>query len=180
MIPLLSRKINNQQYRSSPQTTMPTTAPQANISAERKRRHHHRSRHGCFSCKQKHMRCDENKPFCRNCLKNGSSCGYSRVETSTLSQPQPLLALAPDRVSSNSLLAAYLNEPATSQLEPAMMSDAAMSPTPRFAAQSPLTTAFGVEMVDPFNGLPVVMGRNSNMLLDHCMCRISPPIPCLC
>lgn len=152
---------------------MHRTTPQATMSKKRKRRHHHRSRDGCSSCKQKHMRCDEDKPFCRNCLKNGSSCGYTRVESSSATQP-PLLAQAPDKVSSNSLLAAYLNEPATSQLELSMMSNSSMtSPQAplRFASQSPLTTALGIGLVDPFNGLPVVMGTNSNMLLDHCTYR---------
>lgn len=133
--------------------------------AERKRRHHHRSRHGCFSCKQKHMRCDEEKPFCRNCLKSGSTCGYAKVERSSPIQPSPLLVSAPKEVTSNSLLCAYLKGPTTSQAVDPRINCSSFTP------QSPLTSALGVEMVDPFNGFPVEMGRNSNMLLDHCKWR---------
>lgn len=146
---------------------MPSPEPQASTSAERKRRHHHRSRHGCFSCKQKHMRCDEDKPFCRNCLKSGSSCGYAKVESSSLTPSQPLLAMAPDETS-NSLLCAYLNGPTTSQAVNTSVCPLSCPP------QSPLTSAFGMEMVDPFNGFPVVMEKNSNMLLDHCTSRAQP------
>ena len=142
------------------ETMMLGTAPQPSTPAERKRRHHHRSRNGCFSCKQKHMRCDEDKPICRNCLKNGSRCGYARVESSCTVQPH--IVSAPKQVTSNSLLCAYLKVPTTSGgVNPS-------SDPSSYTPPSPLTSAFGVEMVDPFNGFPVEMGRNSNMLLDHC------------
>ncbi|KAK4162398.1 hypothetical protein QBC43DRAFT_321866 [Cladorrhinum sp. PSN259] len=42
----------------------------------RKRRAHKRSRKGCLTCKQRHIRCDELKPVCTNCLTRGGDCGY--------------------------------------------------------------------------------------------------------
>ncbi|KFG84154.1 hypothetical protein MANI_024386 [Metarhizium anisopliae] len=38
-----------------------------------------RSRGGCLTCKQKHAKCDEARPSCRNCSRKGLTCGgYSR------------------------------------------------------------------------------------------------------
>jgi len=69
----------------------------------RKRRHHHRSRAGCITCKQRHMRCDESKPYwcvlspwidrpqltqnSHNCLKSGGSCGYTTAGASAANSP---------------------------------------------------------------------------------------------
>ncbi|KAJ5601273.1 hypothetical protein N7510_010807 [Penicillium lagena] len=44
-----------------------------------------KSRSGCITCKQRHVRCDEQKPDCQNCIKTGRKCdGYDR----TISQKQ--------------------------------------------------------------------------------------------
>ncbi|OIW33764.1 hypothetical protein CONLIGDRAFT_191062 [Coniochaeta ligniaria NRRL 30616] len=42
----------------------------------RQRRYHQRSRNGCITCKKRHVRCDEARPLCMNCLRNGGECGY--------------------------------------------------------------------------------------------------------
>ncbi|EPE04169.1 zinc c6 finger domain protein [Ophiostoma piceae UAMH 11346] len=42
----------------------------------RRRRQHKRSRNGCYTCKQRHIRCDEQVPICTNCLVRGGACGY--------------------------------------------------------------------------------------------------------
>ncbi|CAG9978588.1 unnamed protein product [Clonostachys byssicola] len=34
-----------------------------------------RSRSGCVTCKEKHLKCDETKPFCQMCQSKGSKCG---------------------------------------------------------------------------------------------------------
>lgn len=173
-------------------------APDGTTAPERKRRHHHRSRNGCVSCKAKHMRCDESKPFwlvdleschleahidfwSRNCLKNGSSCGYARVEGSTEDRPQQLFTAASpvEEVSSNSLLAAYLNKPSP-LLVPATVSNLANGSSgdfPMFGSPSPLASSFAGDMMDPFSALSVVMSHNSNTLLDHCESRSCFPTP---
>lgn len=117
------------------------------------------------------MRCDESKPFCRNCLKNGSSCGYTRVEGSTADRPQQFFTAASlvEEVSSNSLLAAYLNKPSP-LLVPATVpnwANGSSGSLPLFGSPLPLASSFSSDMMDPFNALPVVMSHNSNMLLDH-------------
>ncbi|KAK1237290.1 hypothetical protein MKX08_002915 [Trichoderma sp. CBMAI-0020] len=48
-------------------------------SRARRRRHHTRSRNGCRECKQRHIRCDEQKPYCTNCLVHGRGCHYDAV-----------------------------------------------------------------------------------------------------
>ncbi|KAI1488888.1 hypothetical protein F5X96DRAFT_643329 [Biscogniauxia mediterranea] len=51
---------------------MPSPRPEL-----RKRRYQARSRSGCITCKAKHVRCDEKKPLCTNCLVKGGKCGYA-------------------------------------------------------------------------------------------------------
>ncbi|PQE05513.1 C6 transcription factor protein [Rutstroemia sp. NJR-2017a BBW] len=40
------------------------------------RRSHKKSRKGCITCKQKHLKCDEGRPECGNCLDRGNTCTY--------------------------------------------------------------------------------------------------------
>ncbi|KAB8293898.1 hypothetical protein EYC80_009374 [Monilinia laxa] len=43
---------------------------------EATRRPHKKSRYGCKSCKTRRLKCDESKPTCANCMRNGISCEY--------------------------------------------------------------------------------------------------------
>ncbi|KAK8051540.1 hypothetical protein PG993_002925 [Apiospora rasikravindrae] len=45
-----------------------------------KRRSHHKSRNGCYSCKQKHVKCDEQGPPCTNCVLREAECIYPTPE----------------------------------------------------------------------------------------------------
>ncbi|KAE8150975.1 hypothetical protein BDV25DRAFT_153477 [Aspergillus avenaceus] len=40
------------------------------------RRPHRKTRTGCFSCKKRRIKCDEQKPSCLNCLRRGYNCEY--------------------------------------------------------------------------------------------------------
>ncbi|KAF6809978.1 C6 transcription factor [Colletotrichum sojae] len=42
----------------------------------RVRKFHRRSKNGCSTCKLRHVRCDERKPLCTNCLQTGKDCVY--------------------------------------------------------------------------------------------------------
>lgn len=42
---------------------------------------HRRSRRGCRNCKRLKVKCDEGKPSCKACVKNGVNCDYSLVLT---------------------------------------------------------------------------------------------------
>ncbi|GJC95664.1 C6 transcription factor [Colletotrichum higginsianum] len=46
----------------------------------RVRKFHRRSKNGCTTCKQRHVRCDERKPLCTNCLQTGKDCIYPESE----------------------------------------------------------------------------------------------------
>ncbi|CVL09368.1 uncharacterized protein FMAN_15522 [Fusarium mangiferae] len=43
---------------------------------ERRRKFHRRSKYGCIRCKAKHVKCNEQKPMCTNCLQTGNQCIY--------------------------------------------------------------------------------------------------------
>lgn len=40
------------------------------------RRPHTKTRHGCNTCKARKVRCDEEKPICRNCTRGNRECSY--------------------------------------------------------------------------------------------------------
>ena len=44
----------------------------------RRRSGHSKSTSGCEMCRQKHIKCDELRPECRNCVKRGRHCDYDR------------------------------------------------------------------------------------------------------
>ncbi|KAI9931090.1 hypothetical protein MW887_010747 [Aspergillus wentii] len=43
------------------------------------RRTHHKSRHGCLSCKKKRVKCGEERPSCVYCAERGLVCEYASV-----------------------------------------------------------------------------------------------------
>ena len=50
------------------------------------RRKHHKSRRGCTTCKQRHIRCDEAFPSCLNCFKHRSACHYPEAHYQAISR----------------------------------------------------------------------------------------------
>ncbi|RYC91859.1 hypothetical protein BFJ63_vAg5300 [Fusarium oxysporum f. sp. narcissi] len=62
------------------------------------RRSHTKSRMGCFTCKRRHIRCDENYPQCQNCTKHKVKCSFH----DTPSQEELLLQPSPENTSSKS------------------------------------------------------------------------------
>ncbi|KAL4913146.1 hypothetical protein BDW62DRAFT_214441 [Aspergillus aurantiobrunneus] len=45
------------------------------------KRPHRKARTGCFSCKKRRIKCDEQKPTCRNCLQHKINCCYPGTQT---------------------------------------------------------------------------------------------------
>ncbi|EGY20853.1 C6 zinc finger domain-containing protein [Verticillium dahliae VdLs.17] len=48
----------------------------------KQRKKHTKSRTGCSECKRRKVKCDELRPRCANCRRQGSSCSYSRSDSS--------------------------------------------------------------------------------------------------
>ncbi|KAK1753353.1 hypothetical protein QBC47DRAFT_430019 [Echria macrotheca] len=82
----------------------------------RKRRAHKRSRNGCLTCKQRHIRCDEVKPICTNCLTRGGECGYP--EPGGPLTPGSASGSAPAGVSKGDLAGQRLTPIASSPVDP--------------------------------------------------------------
>lgn len=58
----------------------------------RKKRYHHKTRTGCFTCRRRRIKCDEQRPSCLRCCKINESCQYEReppAAQSTLLRCQP-------------------------------------------------------------------------------------------
>lgn len=53
----------------------------------RKRAQKPKTRTGCLTCKSRHIKCDEQKPFCRRCVHVGRICeGYATVRENTVAE----------------------------------------------------------------------------------------------
>lgn len=81
------------------------------------RRSHRKSRTGCFQCKRRKIKvrllcsglisiylrlsqCDENKPFCRNCIRHGVNCSFTGAPRSLpLSRETSCIAISLENVS---------------------------------------------------------------------------------
>ena len=56
---------------------------------------HHKRRHGCSNCKQRKIRCQEERPSCQNCIRLGGRCSFldadhvERLATPPPAQQQP-------------------------------------------------------------------------------------------
>ncbi|KAH7009930.1 hypothetical protein EDB80DRAFT_714103 [Ilyonectria destructans] len=60
--------------------TLSSSTPAARVAdvsvTLRPRKPYSRSRTGCLTCRQKHLKCDENRPFCANCVNADRPCEY--------------------------------------------------------------------------------------------------------
>lgn len=78
--------------------------PQPTISVDptRKKRYHQKARTGCFICRRRRVKCDEQKPSCLRCYKVNEMCHYEGAapqSTSALGQYRlSLLPSAPERL----------------------------------------------------------------------------------
>ncbi|CAI5757487.1 unnamed protein product [Candida verbasci] len=76
--------------RGRPKTTSPKVIPSkpskpkiekvdenGNVTKHKRKRTLPRSKHGCWICRIKHLKCDESKPECNNCSRYGLNCEYS-------------------------------------------------------------------------------------------------------
>ncbi|KAL4747096.1 hypothetical protein BDW72DRAFT_209882 [Aspergillus terricola var. indicus] len=53
------------------------------------RRAHKKSRNGCLECKRRHVKCDENRPTCSNCIASERVCEYGTRWFNTTPAPGP-------------------------------------------------------------------------------------------
>ncbi|KAF5598598.1 C6 zinc finger [Fusarium pseudocircinatum] len=53
-----------------------TSSDASESSAPARRRAHRKSRTGCRTCKASRIKCDENRPFCKNCIRREALCEY--------------------------------------------------------------------------------------------------------
>ncbi|KAH8597745.1 hypothetical protein B0O99DRAFT_592305 [Bisporella sp. PMI_857] len=57
------------------------------------------SRTGCYTCKKRHIKCDEQHPACENCTKAGWTCDYIEVEVNKISANSNLAPRPPPQPS---------------------------------------------------------------------------------
>ncbi|KAL5612780.1 hypothetical protein BROUX41_004135 [Berkeleyomyces rouxiae] len=81
-------------------TATATTAANSNSAAAAaaslgvSRRTHPKSRTGCRTCKIRKIKCDEERPSCRNCIKHGVNCPYTTPSSSATTPSGTLSATA--------------------------------------------------------------------------------------
>ncbi|SPQ27330.1 4ace3030-7343-43cb-828f-eb6824488e51 [Thermothielavioides terrestris] len=81
------------------------------------RRGHTKSRRGCFNCKRRRIKCQETRPACGHCVKQGLKCEYPALPT-IVHQPQhqiPIFSLQDMRFFQHFLLNCYPHHPLGSE-----------------------------------------------------------------
>ncbi|KAE8152394.1 hypothetical protein BDV25DRAFT_128066 [Aspergillus avenaceus] len=68
----------------SPLSGTPPSQTSLPSRGKRHRIRHQKSRKGCFTCKQRRVKCDEAQPICGACAFRGENCSYPRSTTLTL------------------------------------------------------------------------------------------------
>ncbi|KAL3469140.1 hypothetical protein BJX99DRAFT_242010 [Aspergillus californicus] len=59
------------------------------------RRAHKKSRNGCLECKRRHVKCDEKRPICSNCIAAERVCEFSSIRFCHVSPGTPVSAPSP-------------------------------------------------------------------------------------
>lgn len=63
----------------SPDTHSSSPPSPSRLGGKRRiKRHHHKTRDGCFTCRRRRVKCDERKPCCLRCLDRNEQCLYDR------------------------------------------------------------------------------------------------------
>ncbi|KAH8686413.1 hypothetical protein BGZ61DRAFT_454452 [Ilyonectria robusta] len=60
--------------------------PRNRALAKASRRNHSKTRTGCYTCKRRKIKCDEQRPSCKNCVKHGVTCDFAQATQTTLRQ----------------------------------------------------------------------------------------------
>ncbi|EWY83015.1 hypothetical protein FOYG_15091 [Fusarium oxysporum NRRL 32931] len=113
-----------------------TSSDASEVSAPAQRRAHRKSRTGCRPCKTSRIKCDENRPFCKNCIRKEALCEYfdtkSRLRGCSANnakilpvsyqspvEVEPILPISPasSNLSSSDLFAGRTGSPAEQLLE---------------------------------------------------------------
>lgn len=74
---------------------MPKTTPNSNLRNRRK--YAVKVKSGCQTCKDRHVKCSEEKPHCRRCVRSGTACDYITIRVTGDGSSRPrYAALAPN------------------------------------------------------------------------------------
>ena len=87
----------------------PPSNDETNNPVTKLRRRHRKSRNGCLECKRRHIKCDEKRPACGNCIVSERTCSFPPSATPGAANSSSLARSDPPLASSTSL-----NEPLTS------------------------------------------------------------------
>ncbi|KAF7546703.1 hypothetical protein G7Z17_g8255 [Cylindrodendrum hubeiense] len=90
------------------------------------RRAHRKSRNGCWECKRRHIKCDEARPSCSNCLVSERTCSFPHSASPSASTPASTHAST--HASATTPAATSINSPARSPADSTTSSSAIYPP----------------------------------------------------
>ncbi|KAF4445880.1 sterol uptake control protein 2 [Fusarium austroafricanum] len=146
------------------------------------RRTHRKSRNGCWECKRRHIKCDEKRPACSNCVVSERTCSFPPPTTSAAapSQQDQLVPSLNDglrststsriqspaeSISSPGTLQASSSLPPPSYLEPYGLSPSVDDQTPSTSTSLP---SFAESVTDLSESpLPTPTFTNKHLILLH-------------
>jgi hypothetical protein len=68
---------------------MPPRNSGSGAATAKLRRAHRKSRNGCWECKRRHIKCDENRPACSNCVISERTCSFPAPPTPAAAPTPP-------------------------------------------------------------------------------------------
>ncbi|KAI0897121.1 hypothetical protein F4806DRAFT_423325 [Annulohypoxylon nitens] len=104
-------------------------------TTNKKRRAHYKSRKGCKECKQRHVKCDEQRPICLQCSTLGRPCSYTYLTP----DPQNSDGASPTSVPAGSPPQSYFTQSQTQTSFPSPSSPHELAP------EQPPPQIFGLE-----------------------------------
>ncbi|KAI8675530.1 Zn(2)-C6 fungal-type domain-containing protein [Fusarium keratoplasticum] len=101
------------------------------------RRSSTRARTGCSTCEKRHVKCDETKPSCLNCMKWRGYCdGYTENPPASSSSTSPTTTSAPSEQSSRPTTAATYRSTSTVNSSSTLSSSTSISSSTSFSSSS--------------------------------------------
>lgn len=101
------------------------------------RRAHRKSRNGCWECKRRHIKCDEARPSCSNCVVSERTCSFPHSASPSASASTPASTYTSTHTSATTPAATGINSPARSPADSTTSSGAV------YPSQYPLPSVYG-------------------------------------
>ncbi|EUC49777.1 hypothetical protein COCMIDRAFT_22555 [Bipolaris oryzae ATCC 44560] len=160
-----------------------------------------RARTGCLTCRDRHIKCDETLPKCRNCCKSNRVCErgirLNFIDIQTCASQSGLMDLPPGTQlkfhdESRAIASGYAVDPKkekhvhTSHTEPTQQTEPSQASSSKDGPILPVRTASSAEQTalvqvqcNPLPSLQVITNHDEGLLMEIFLGKVAPWMDCL-